>query len=217
MRRFLEKKEQQKPIFDITDSMSEEDFASAVETLVRFTLAIQAECVALQKERENHIVDHLPQTLEEVFDTYPALKKKDRVHVLLQMGSFHTRVFHLLKKDLPETKRDLPSKPYVFSYEEEISRRLLFEKPINGSLVSHALLETLVVYCLPAGFTDDMTTDDRADFIRDIAKQFSDGEIAALFVHQADNSLKAIINRIGAEIKRKKLILSEKHSLRKHV
>jgi len=188
----------------LTPHMSDRELEKETEAVRDRVLKIFERFAELQKGRENHIVKNLPHTIEEIFKTYPALKKKDRVRVLMVLGAFHTRVFHLLKNTfIGKIERNFSQLPFIYSYETELERRLMFKKPIDNSFLLHFIFEQCVYkYC---SFTsdDDMSAETLFATLRRIVKKFSDDEIKDIFINQEDISDEAIRDRIMDRLKEK--------------
>lgn len=72
-----------------------------IGSLPKFLHTIDAdekEFVRLQKKREEYMISHLKPAIEELLQTYPYLKQKKSINVLLTLGAVHTPVYVRLKK-----------------------------------------------------------------------------------------------------------------------
>lgn len=96
----------------------------------------------LQKEREEFILSQFKEKIKEVIQATPSLHEKDKVKVLMSLGSIHTVIGHTFKKEGVETKTRFNSMPYFFNFENEVIRRFMFGKEVNNELMAKALLES---------------------------------------------------------------------------
>ena len=53
----------------------------------------------LQKEREDFILDNIKKEVFKLFQENKLLQNKEKVKILFPIGSFHTRIYHEMKKD----------------------------------------------------------------------------------------------------------------------
>ncbi len=111
----------------------------------------------------------------------------------------------MLNKNSTDARRSFYKKheePYLYAYVAELERRLLFEKPVDESLMLHAIFESVL-----KGFFDlkgaGRTSDDVAVFLRNTIKKFIDADIKSIFVGQEDISEEAIKKRIEEKLKEK--------------
>lgn len=190
--------------FEVTPNMSKEDLLDLIEERKAEPTLYWQNFVDQQERRENQIVENLPHTIEEVFKAYPALKKKERVRVLLKLGTFHTRVAHLLKKNTNNVNMNFAKMPHQFSYTLELIRRLHFDKPLDDSFILHLWLEALLRNYYSREKLGE-TSDDAEILLRKIGKQFADEEIINIFINQKDVSSSAIRARIKQKLKEKNI------------
>jgi hypothetical protein len=95
------------------------------------------------KEREENMLDQLEPRVKALIGEYPSLKDKKEVKVLLSLGLAHDPIYIDLKKRGGEAVRFFGQSSPVFSFGEEGSRRLRFNKPIDDDLASKMYLEMM--------------------------------------------------------------------------
>lgn len=100
---------------------------------------------AFISQREGYMVDNLPKIVAEILANNPELAAKSNVNVFLQLGSTHTRVSHFLQKEgYVIGVREFPEKEYSFGgYGHELTRRILFNKPVSEELLARSVIEDL--------------------------------------------------------------------------
>jgi hypothetical protein len=92
-------------------------------------------------KRDEFIIEQLPLKLKRVLGENPSLKEKEQLNVFISIGVLHTRLYHALKQELPRTTRDFPEKPFVFDYDDEAGRNILFGKEVDEELARATILE----------------------------------------------------------------------------
>ncbi len=81
--------------------------------------------------REEEITKSLPRELGKLVKQYPGLLKKEKLKVLIQLGSNHTRIYQWLKSRGENVSRFFPNKPYNYMGGLH-SRADLFGKSFSG-------------------------------------------------------------------------------------
>lgn len=81
----------------------------------------------LQTERENEILENLKINLLDLLKQKPELKDKENLKILFSMGSFHTRLYHEMKKSGDNVSREFQSNPYTFSPRMAVERVVHFK------------------------------------------------------------------------------------------
>ncbi len=97
-----------------------------------------------QEERENEILKNTKQNLLELLKNKPELQDKEELNVLFSMGSFHTRLYHEMKKDGNDVTREHQSMPYTFSPRMEVERLVHFK----GREVAESSMPKVLLYLL---------------------------------------------------------------------
>lgn len=95
-----------------------------------------------EKARDDYMLSRFRPTILEVIDKNPKLKSKDKLNVLLFLGSGNTPVFHNLKREgLFDVSRTMKGKQ--FGLRDEIQRRAMFGKEVDDTLIAQAVAEIL--------------------------------------------------------------------------
>ncbi len=134
-----------KPIFLAEAPWSEESpgirnmpaFQSGVESSRLLREGLVEEAIQKRKEsiyqfaasfrrREEHISRMLKEPLKEFIETIPNLRDKEKVKVLVQIGTGHTGPYHELKKEGAEAQRIFNVDPVLYSLQDVAVRKLLF-------------------------------------------------------------------------------------------
>jgi len=80
-----------------------------------------------QKERENEILKNIKTNLFELLKEKPELQNKENLKMLFSMGSFHTRLYHEMKKSGDNVNREFQSSPYTFDPRNTVERVIHFK------------------------------------------------------------------------------------------
>lgn len=136
-----------------------------------------------QNKREEYMISQLRPTIQELIKTYPSLKDKSEIKVLLSLGSAHTFVYHNLKRDNQETTRTFSRTPEVYDFETEALRRLIFGIEVDDELVGKVFLEGVFFKTHGVGFdTGDVGDSSKiAKYVRKLISQFSFEEAREIF------------------------------------
>jgi hypothetical protein len=97
-----------------------------------------------QEERENEILKNTKQNLLELLKNKPELQNKQELDILFSMGSFHTRLYHEMKKGGDDVAREYQSMPYTFSPRMEVERLVHFK----GREVAESSMPKVLLYLL---------------------------------------------------------------------
>ncbi|MBI2637701.1 MAG: hypothetical protein HYW88_02260 [Candidatus Sungbacteria bacterium] len=168
--------------------LAEEYFKNITFNLAKsetFNDSIRAFCdyekdrARLETMREEHMLNSLGKVLQEIVRAHPKLAKKEKLNVLLTLGSAHTGVFHgLAMSDKNEATRSFSTMPYQWGYETEILRRYRFGKPVDRILASRGLFEKILMAHLPELFwLDSEKSDTQVMISRHIISVFSAEDI----------------------------------------
>ncbi|MGB9609215.1 MAG: hypothetical protein ACPL3E_02450 [Minisyncoccia bacterium] len=95
-------------------------------------------------------MENLKNLSKEVCAQFPELKNKEKLKVLVNLGAFHTGVFHLLKKEKIPAQATFIKKPYLFSRAGEMTRKERFfpREIILMNLLPKVLLEIFYLHIL---------------------------------------------------------------------
>lgn len=111
------------------------------ETL-RLIEARSRELVEIQRGREEYMLARLELLTEAILDgKISGLKEKKDVKILMQLGAYHTNVYHQLRRSGQNAKRQFTQMPYRFGYGHELQRRMQFGKQADQAFLAHAFLE----------------------------------------------------------------------------
>lgn len=134
------------------DLFKKGDFNSALKT-VRKYVEFNADFLL---KRDRQIKRNLKGSIAEIIKKIPKFKNRKEVKVLIILGSFHTLLYHNLKKQKSSTSCQFASKPDVFSSLDEAGRRTIFlkDKKIDDILFARSMAEELLEDCLDK-ITDD--------------------------------------------------------------
>lgn len=92
-----------------------------------------------QRERENYMVSRFPIAINEILDHYPQLKEKQKIRILINLGSSHTAVYHFLKREGYEARRI--NTDNAFTYFNQAVIRSMWGHEVDNSLAARILLE----------------------------------------------------------------------------
>ncbi|MDO8451550.1 MAG: twin-arginine translocation signal domain-containing protein, partial [bacterium] len=109
------------------------DFEKALESTKNHT----KNWAEIQKKREAYMLARLKEVAKE--HVLPDQKRK--LNILISLGAVHTGMRHKLEGGGADTRAAFGSMPFIFSNEDELLRRYLFEKTVDDALVASALLE----------------------------------------------------------------------------
>ncbi len=96
------------------------------ETCERISNISEFESI-LQTERENEILENMKTNLLELLQEKPELQNKENLKMLFSMGSFHTRLYHEMKKSGDNVSREFQSSPYTFHPRMAVERVVHFK------------------------------------------------------------------------------------------
>jgi len=148
--------------------------------LIRQSLESEAR---FQNKREKYMISQLRPTMQELIKTYPSLKDKSEIKVLLSLGSAHTFVYHNLKRDSQETTRTFSRMPEVYGFETEALRRFIFGREVDDDLVSKVFLEGVFLKTHDLGRNIGNVGDSSKieKYVRKLIPQFSFEETKEIF------------------------------------
>ena len=98
----------------------------------------------LQTKREQYMLENLSVLKKSIAERkIPELAGKDKVKILLTLGSYHTMMLHQAKRsgeDATRTGKTLD----IFRHIDEVSRRFIFGKEVNDTLIARTIFESLM-------------------------------------------------------------------------
>ncbi len=125
----------------------------------------------MQKEREDYILENMPNVLTEMLKQNPELQQKENLKILFSMGGFHTRLYHEMKKSGNDVSREFSSMPYNFDPRMSAERNIHFK----GMEESKSLLPKITLYLILKKELPNL------DISHDVISVFSDEEIKSLY------------------------------------
>ncbi len=131
-----------------------------------------------QEERENKILKNIKQNLLELLKNKPELQNTEELNILFSMGSFHTRLYHEMKRDGNNVTREHQSMPYTFSPRYEVERMIHFK----GIEKAESSMSKVLLYLLLGKtgiFPLDKMTNEQQHMV--INKFNSEGQIKELY------------------------------------
>lgn len=133
----------------------------------------------MQEERETYMLEQLQPQVQELLKTYPELRRRQEVNILLDIGAAHTLLYRYLRKDY-QTTRKFGRMPMIFRYTEEALRRHMLNKPVDNDLVARIATEwTLSKAHKKLLHTSDSLKDAIAE--RGLVSRFSFDELKKMF------------------------------------
>lgn len=98
----------------------------------------------MQKEREDYILENMPNALAEMLKQNPELQQKENLKILFSMGGFHTRLYQEMKKSGNDVSREFSTMPYNFNPRMAAERSIHFK----GIEESEYLLPKIALYLI---------------------------------------------------------------------
>ena len=125
-----------------------------------------------QKERENEILENMKTSLLELLKEKPELQKKENLKMLFSMGSFHTRLYHEMKKSGDNVNREFQSSPFTFHPRIAVERVVHFK---GSEKAKEYMPKILLLWLL------ERSNMKYEDISSKVLSRFSDGQIRELF------------------------------------
>ncbi len=154
------------------------DFRNALTNMRK----IATQSLKETREREKYILENIEPKVKDLIDENPSLEEKKEISVLISLGLAHEPIYIDLKKGRGEVISFLGQPLIVYSYMEEGSRRLRFNKAIDDDLASKMYLE--MNFNGAFGQDIDNLTEDYVKQLRlkrKIVSQFSIEDIEQMF------------------------------------
>lgn len=96
-------------------------------------------------DRDQLMLEKAPNVISKFLKDNPQYKERDSFNVLLQLGAYHTRVYHGLRKMFPGATYQFSVSPnYIYDISTEALRRVSFGKVISDELLARVLLQRLL-------------------------------------------------------------------------
>jgi hypothetical protein len=104
-----------------------------------------AEITRLQNEREDIMVGNFEEEVDKILARRLDLADKKSLKILVSMGSYHTRLEHLFKRQGMKTEHTFSSpSPYIYNYVTQLERALAFDKEPSHELLQRAFTQILL-------------------------------------------------------------------------
>lgn len=161
------------------DSLGMPDDISWREAMMTL-LIIESESVNLQGIREEVMVNNFELELDDLITKYPELKNRDKLKVLISVGSFHTSLQHRFAARGLGSERYFPSKPYIYDPENEVGRSIMFGIPVRERSLGQAVVER-TFRSLENRAEGIGTTDEQSGRERALLNAMSDKALKAVF------------------------------------
>jgi|GEM_PF-5948291 len=134
-----------------------------------------------QTERENYIIEHIPEKAVEIINRNSALKKKTHVHLGMYLGAAHTPAYiDLRKKYGGAVRRHFPNpnpNSYTYTLFQEYIRKLNFGK----SLTNEEVAQVWVFYAALSSVEDDRDIEKVGHMISKYVKRLQLSEMRDIF------------------------------------
>lgn len=99
----------------------------------------------LQNQREEIMADRFESEIEYLLKSYPQLKEKSQLKVLITMGSAHTSLRHkMINKGIPSSSEYTTNTPYIHSFNMELLRTYMHNREASQELLEQAWVENVV-------------------------------------------------------------------------
>jgi hypothetical protein len=95
----------------------------------------------LQAQREKIMFGRFELEMQELINIHLELKAKEEINILFTLGASHTPLFHEFRQAGINVERSFSDQPYVYSYEGELRRALLFGVEPTRDLIAKIYLE----------------------------------------------------------------------------
>lgn len=147
--------------------------------------------VTLQNWREDTMLENLEGEMDRIFQSRPDLKGRNDINVLIQLGSYHTRLSHIFAKSGVETKRHFPDVPYVYGYQTELQRNFTFNIEPSNDLIQRAIAESIARYVLKTANSriTEAPTDMQTAYLRSVISKLSAEDMEDLYDAYKDDYL----------------------------
>lgn len=116
----------------------------AFTTILEERRKFYSEIGQLLQSREQYQYEQIRALLPKLVEEFPSLKEKDQIRILTMMGAVHTGVYHKLKSDGVNTRREFGKMPFFYNVFIQILRRNLFGKPVNNEILAKVLFLELI-------------------------------------------------------------------------
>ncbi len=137
----------------------------------------------LMDERELIMANNFESEIGKILDTYPELKQKDGLNVLISMGVLHTRLRHAFtERGIPSDRNFSTGRSYTFGYAHELMRTFAYGNEPSKELTERAFAESIVRKALSKVTRDkSIAYDERAAYLRRYVSELSSDEMMDVF------------------------------------
>lgn len=147
-----------------------------------------ARTATAQNKREQLMLRHFEEDVEATLQSYPDLKEKDNLKIIISIGSYHTTLRHLFAREGIKSKEYFPNSVnghYVYSYENELQRTLALEKEPTTELLQRAFIERFIAQAVDASLKDagvaQISYELKAPFIRKLTGLLNEREMKRMY------------------------------------
>jgi len=134
-----------------------------------------------QRQREDYMIASLKIKIGELVKEFPELRKKNKIRLLITIGSAHVNLFTSIKKEVtPSVERNYGNKPAGYDSDTKALMRYMLDKEVSDELLARILLGHLTDLRL---YTRKLTTSNNKAglFENKIVSYFSLEEIRDFF------------------------------------
>jgi hypothetical protein len=160
------------------ESLNLDDFDEMVSGVKSFLIKFSES----QKLREKYIISKIKTLKNKIIEDYPELVRKDKLNVLVSLGSFHVGVYGQIKESF-ETAQELNTVPKIYDNLVEILQKLQqIEYPENDHIADIEVARWWISAEIREGiFSPTANTEKFSEYLWLASKQFSLEEIRSLF------------------------------------
>lgn len=151
---------------EVIDFFKQGDFKKSLQR----TRSLIEKDAQFHLEREAKIKENLKSQIIKFLDNNPKYKQKEKIKILVRLGSFHTKIYQDFKKENLPISREFNKLPIVYLSFNEAKRRIMFGKEIDDELLARGIIEE-VIYPSIKDLTDD--SDKLFWLIRNLSSQLT--------------------------------------------
>lgn len=157
----------------------EENFEETVKSLRDFLKNHNK----VQEEREKYMLSSLKEKTKELLESYPELKEKAKLKILLSIGALHSPLYFDFKKKEKNVERKFSHSPFTFGFHEEGARRERFGKDMNDEFIARVLIDKILDSVIGPILLKSVTPDNHRiyKFQRYIVSRFNIKEIKEFY------------------------------------
>lgn len=144
-----------------------------------------------QAEREERMVENFEEEMEFIFKTHPDLLEKDKVKILITIGSFHTSLGRRFDRHgILSTRKFSAASDYAYDFRSELQRGFMYGIAPSDELLKNALSEDIInlVYERELAGGDYLQHEDLVEYVRRYVSGLGTDEHEKLFaLYRAGN------------------------------